>query len=89
MPGIRGMDDKLPDIAAVSIDRLGLLDPELSRDVVAWYGSLHGIKIDLLELSSGKVPQGECASLLRDVLEIWETDLKGAAPTLVEKLRGV
>ena len=44
MPGIRGMDDKLPDIAATSVDRLGLLDPELSRDVVFWYGSLRGIK---------------------------------------------
>ena len=26
MPGIRGMGDKLPDIAAASVDRLGLLD---------------------------------------------------------------
>ena len=86
MPSIRGMDDKLPDIAAASIDRLGLLDPELSRDVVSWYGSLRGIKIDLLELGSGKVPHDECAPLLREVLEIWMTDVKGRAPSLVERL---
>ena len=53
MPRIRGLDDKLPDIAAASVDRLGLLNRELSRDVVSWYGSLRGIKIDLLELGSG------------------------------------
>lgn len=89
LPSIRGMDDKLPDIAAASIDRLGLLDPGISRDVVAWYGNLRGIKIDLVELASGKVPQNECAALLRDVLDIWETDLKGAAPVLIGKLRRV
>ena len=89
MPSIRGMDDKLPDIAAASIGKLGLLDPELSRDVVSWYGSLRGIKVDLLELGSKKVPQDECAPLLRDVLDIWATDLKGTAPALVEKLRRV
>ena len=86
MPSIRGMDDKLPDIAAASIERLGLLDPELSRDVVSWYGSLRGIKIDLLELGSGKVPHDECAPLLREVLDIWVTDVKGGAPSLVERL---
>lgn len=89
MPSIRGMDDKLPDIAAASVDRLGLLDPELSRDVVSWYGSLRGIKIDLLELGTGKVPHEECAPLLREALEIWVTDLNGKAPSLVERLRGV
>lgn len=86
MPSIRGMDDRLPDVAAASVDRLGLLDPELSRDVVSWYGSLRGIKIDLLELGSGKVPHDECARLLREVLDIWMTDVKGRAPTLVERL---
>lgn len=89
MPSIRGMDDKLPDIAAGSVDRLGLLDPELSRDVVFWYGSLRGIKIDLLELGSGNVPHDECAPLLRDVLDIWVTELNGKGPTLVERLRRV
>lgn len=87
MPSIRGMDDKLPDIAAASVDRLGLLDPELCRDVVSWYGSLRGIKIDLLELGSGKVPHDECAPLLREVLDIWVTDVNGRAPSLVERLR--
>ena len=71
MPGIRGMDDKLPEIAASSIGKLGLLAPDVSRDVIAWYGDFRGIKIDLLELSSGEVPQNECAPLLREVLEIW------------------
>ena len=89
MPGIRGLDDKLPDIAAASIERLGLLVPEVSRDVVAWYSSLRGIKIDLVDLGSGQIPQSECAPLLREVLDIWMTDLKGAAPALVEKLRQV
>ena len=89
MPKVRGMDDKLPDIAAASVDRLGLLDPELSRDVVSWYGSLRGIKIDLVELGSGNVPRDECAPLLRDVLDIWVTDLKGRGPALVERLRRV
>ena len=89
MPSIRGMDDKLPDIAAASIDRLGLLDAELSRDIVSWYGSLRGIKIDLLELGSGKVPHDECAPLLRDVLDIWVTDVCGSASSLVERLRRV
>ena len=86
MPGIRGMDDKLPDIAAASVDRLGLLDPELSGDVVFWYGSLRGIKIDLLELASGKVPHDECAPLLREVLDIWVTDVNGRASSLIERL---
>ena len=86
IPGIRGMDDKLPEIAAASIERLGLLDPELGRDVVSWYGSVRGIKIDLLELGSGKVPHDECAPLLREVLDIWVTDVKGRAPSLVERL---
>ena len=86
MPGIRGMDDKLPDIAAASVDRLGLLDPQLSRDVVFWYGSLRGIKIDLLELACGKVPHDECAPLLREVLDIWVTDVNGRAPSLIERL---
>ena len=89
MPGIRGLDDKLPDIAAASINRLGLLDPELSRDVVLWYGSLRGIKIDLLELGSCEIPQNECVSLLSEVLNIWTTDLKGTAPILIQKLRRV
>ena len=86
MPGIQGMDDKLPDIAAASVDRLGLLDPQLSRDVVFWYGRLRGIKIDLLELACGKVPHDECAPLLREVLDIWVTDVNGRAPSLIERL---
>ena len=89
MASIRGMDDKLPDIAAASVDRLGLLDPELSRDIVSWYGGLRGIKIDLLELGSGKVPHDECAPLLRDVLDIWVTDVHGSASSLIERLRRV
>lgn len=89
LPSIRGMDDELPDIAAASIDRLGLLGPEIGRDVVAWYGDLRGIKIDLVELASGKIPQDERAALLKEVLDIWETDLKGAAPILVERVRRV
>lgn len=89
IPSIRGMDDKLPDIAAASVDRLGLLDPELSRDVVSWYGSLRGIKIDLLELGAGIVPDDECAPLLREVLDIWVNDVKARAPSLIERLRDV
>ena len=30
IPKVRGMDDKVPITAAASVDRLGLLDPELS-----------------------------------------------------------
>ena len=89
MPSIRGLDDKLPDIAAASVDRLGLLDPELSRDVVSWYVSLRGIKIDLLELGSGNVPHDECAPYLSEVLDIWVTDVRGSASSLVERLRRV
>lgn len=55
MPGIRGLDDKLPDIAAANINKLGLLDPALSCDVLSLYTNLRGIKIDLIELSSGDV----------------------------------
>ena len=89
MPSIRGMNDKLPDIAAASVDRLGLLDPELSRDVVSWYGSLRGIKFDLLELGAGMVPRDECAPLLREVLDIWVKDVKARGPSLIERLRSV
>lgn len=88
-PRIRRIDNKLPDIAAANFDRLGLLGPEICRDVVFWYESLRGPKIDLLELGSGKVPQNECAPLLRELLEMWVTVVKGGAPSLVERLRRV
>ena len=82
MPSIGGMDDKLPDIAAASVDRLGLLDPELCRNVGSWYGSLRGIKIDLLDLGAGRVRHEECAPLLREVLNIWLKDVSARAPLL-------
>ncbi|MCY4140471.1 MAG: hypothetical protein OXF56_19670 [Rhodobacteraceae bacterium] len=89
MPSIRGMDDRLPEIAAATVDRLGLLASELIRDVVSWYGNLRGIKIDLLELGAGIVPHDECAPLLREVLDIWVKDVKATAPSLVERLRHI
>ncbi|MCY4304935.1 MAG: hypothetical protein OXC62_09205 [Aestuariivita sp.] len=90
-PGIRGLDDKLPDIAAATIDKLGLLDPALSCDVLSWYNNLRGIKIDLLELSTKTkdVLNEECAPLLKEVTNIWLIDIKGKAPSLIKRLKQV
>ena len=88
-PSIRGLNEELPEIVAVSIDRLGLLGPELCRDLISWHSSLRGIKIDLIELSSGNVPNYEREELIEQNLKIWNSEVKGKAPELTQRLKNI
>ena len=88
-PSIRGLNENLPEIIAISIDRLGLLGPDLCRELISWYSSLQGIKIDLIELSSGNVHHYEREELIKQNLKIWNSEVKGKAPELIHRLKNI
>lgn len=89
MPGIRGLNDQLPEIVSANLGKLGLLGSALSSDVVAWHSTLRGIKVDLLDVAAHGVPNDQCASLLGEVVHLWGTEVRDKAPELIKRLRSI
>jgi hypothetical protein len=88
-PSINGLKPEKSEKLKTNLPKLGLLGADLVRDVTVWYSHLQGVQSDLLAIADGTVDDELVASLRREDIEIWTTQVGGKVGDLVSCVRGV